>query len=189
MRMLVLLATVGLFAQAGIASAQTAAPKAAPAATDPSADVTTATFGDWQLRCRKPPSAAGQPAAKPVCEVVQSVVIQGQSAPFAQLAFGKTAATEPLMFTAVVPTNITLPSTLRIALDENDKQPVELAWTRCMPGGCFASVATKDDIMKKWRAQNETGRFLFKNSAGQDLTVPFSFRGLSRALDALAKEG
>lgn len=187
MRMLVLLATASLLAQAGIASAQTS--KAAPAAPDLGADVTTATFGDWQLRCRKLPVPAGQPAAKPVCEVVQSVIIQGQSAPFAQLAFGKTAPTEPLMFTAVVPTNITLPSTLKIAVDEADKQPVDLAWTRCMPGGCFASVATKDDLLKKWRAQNDSGRFLFKNSAGQDLTVPFSFRGLSRALDALAKEG
>ncbi len=117
------------------------------------------------------------------------MIIQGQSAPFAQLAFGKTGPNEPLQFSTVLPTNVSFPSTVRIAVDDKDKQPVELAWTRCIPGGCFASIATKDDFLKRWRAQEEAGRFTFKNGGGQDLTIPFSFRGLARALDALAREG
>lgn len=120
---------------------------------------------------------------------MQSVIIQGQSAPFAQLAFGKPTASDPMLFTLVLPTNVAFPSTVRIAVDEKDSQPVELAWTRCLPGGCFASVATKDDFLKRWRAQEEAGRLMFKNGSGQDITLPFSFRGLARALDALAKEG
>lgn len=194
MKMLILLVSLGLIGGAGTAIAQVAGSKAAPApaaapAVDTSAEITTATYGDWQLRCHKaPPTATGTPA-KPICEVVQIVVIKGQSAPFAQLAFGKSAPTEPLVFTAVVPTNIALPSTLKVAVDDNDKQAAEAAWTRCVPGGCFASVAPKDDLLKHWRSQNDGGVFMFKNSAGQDLKVPFSFRGLARALDAFAKEG
>jgi invasion protein IalB len=155
-----------------------------PAAGDQEADLTTATFGDWQLRCQK--AGAGQPTQRS-CEVIQSLIIQGQTAPFAQLGFARLAASEPLFFTAVVPTNVTFPSTVRIAIDEKDAQPVEIAWTRCLPAGCFASLALKDDLLKRWHSQNESGRLTFKNGAGQDMTLPFSFRGLARALDALGK--
>lgn len=157
---------------------------------DSGAELTTATFGDWQLRCRSAVPAAGTQAATPrACEVVQTVILQGQTAPFAQLAFGKTAPSEPMQLTTVLPTNVAFPSTVKIATDEKDKHPVELAWTRCIPGGCFASTAAKDEFLKRWRATEEAGRFTFKNSAGQEMTLPFSFRGLARALDALAKEG
>jgi invasion protein IalB len=158
------------------------------AAAEPTgAEVTTASFGDWQLSCRLTPVATGQPSRR-MCEVLQSVILQGQTAPFAQLGFGKMTPAEPLFFTAVVPPNVTFPSSVKLAIDENDKQPVEVAWTRCLPGGCFASLAVNDDVMKRWRAQNEGGRLMFKNGAGQDLVVPISFKGLARALDALAKE-
>jgi invasion protein IalB len=151
------------------------------------AEVTTASFGDWQLSCRLTPVADGQPSRR-LCEVLQSVILKGQTAPFAQLGFGKMTPADPLFFTAVVPPNVTFPSSVKLAIDENDKQPVEVAWTRCLPGGCFASIAVNDDVMKRWRAQNEGGRLMFKNGAGQDLVVPISFKGLARALDALAKE-
>jgi invasion protein IalB len=184
-----LASTTGLKAQtpAPAAKAATAAAPAAKAA-EGSADLTSATFGDWQFRCRNAVIAAGQPAQRS-CEVLQSVIMQGQAAPFAQLAFGKLSVAEPLHVTVVLPVNVTFPSTVRITVEENDKQPVELAWTRCLPGGCFASLAVKEDVLKRWRAQNDSGRFTFKTGAGQDTTVPFSFRGLARALDAFAKEG
>jgi len=175
-------------AAAPTAATPTPGAAAQPKLNDSAAETTTATFGDWQLRCRKIAApAAGQPSQ--ACEVVQSVIVQGQTAPFAQLAFGKNAPGEALMVTAVVPTNISFPSTLRVSTEENDKQPVELAWTRCLPVGCFGSIAPKDDVLKRWRSMTEAGFFIFKNGQGQDLKVPFSFRGLSRALDALAKEG
>ena len=163
-------------------------PSQAPAATlgasEPGADTTTAAFGDWLLRCRQ--VAAGQSARS--CEVIQSVILQGQTAPFAQLSFGRLGQNEPLYFTAVVPTNVAFPSAVRITIDEKDNQPVDVAWTRCLPGGCFASVTLKDDVLKRWRGQSEGGRLTFRNGAGQDTVVPISFRGLARALDALAKE-
>jgi invasion protein IalB len=176
--------------------AQAPSPKPAPAAPAPAsaepaaeanADMTTATFGDWQLRCRLTPAAAGKPAQRG-CEVVQTVILKGQTAPFAQLGFGKLTPADPLFFTAVVPTNITFEGNVKLAIDENDKQPVEIPWSRCLPGGCFASVAVKEDVLKRWRAQNKGGRLMFRNGAGQNLIVPMSFRGLDRALDALAKE-
>ena len=165
--------------------AQTQVSPPSPGAADAGADMTTATFGDWLMRCRQ--TEAGKPAR--TCEVVQTVMVQGQTAPFAQLAFGRLAPADPLFFTVVVPPNVTFPSTLRVAFDEKDKQPVEVAWTRCLPGGCFASLAVPADTLARWRAREEAGRMSFKNGAGQETTVAMSFRGLARALDALAKEG
>ena len=115
-------------------------------------------------------------------------MIQGQAAPFAQLALGHPAPGEPLYFTAVVPPNVTFPSTLRVSFDEKDTKPVEVTWTRCLPGGCFASLAVPADVLERWRARDEAGRLGFKNGAGQDAAVAISFRGLARALDARAKE-
>jgi invasion protein IalB len=164
--------------------------QAVPAQVGPSseqtgAEMTTATFGDWQLRCRLMP-VPGKPTQRS-CEVIQSIVLQGQTANFAQLGFGRLAPSEPLYFTAVVPVNVAFPSAIKISVDENDKQPVDVVWTRCLSGGCFASVVAKDDFVKRWR-QSESGRLTFKIGDGQDFTFAFSFRGLSRALDALARE-
>ena len=169
------------------APAKPAAASDKAAAEPAGAEMTTASFGDWQLSCRLTPVAGGQPGQR-FCEGLQSVILQGQTAPFARLGFGKMTPAEPLFFTAVVPTNVTFPSIVKIAIDENDKQPVEVAWTRCLPSGCFASIAVNDDVIKRWRTQNQGGRLMFKNGAGQDLVVPISFKGLARALDALAKE-
>lgn len=185
-------ASPGQPANAARAQAQLPSPKGAAASDKPAADPegaeqTTATYGDWQIRCQLTPMAAGQPSRRS-CEVVQSVVMQGQTAPFAQLGFGRLAPAGPIFFTAVVPPNVTFPSNVKLAMDGNDKQPLEIPWTRCLPGGCFASIEVKDEVMKRWRAQSQSGRVTFKNGAGQDLAVPMSFKGLSQALDAFAKE-
>jgi invasion protein IalB len=158
-------------------------PVAAKPETD-SADMTTATYGDWLLRCRQAP---GQTPAKN-CELVQSLIVQGQTAPIAQLAFGYAGPKQPLFFTAVVPVNVAFPSAVRLALDEKDKAPLEAAFTRCLPTGCFASASMTDEMLTKWRAHDQAGRLTFKNGAGQETAVPMSFRGLSRALEALMKE-
>jgi invasion protein IalB len=160
--------------QGGQSQSQGQATVVTPAA--PEADMTTATFGDWMLRCRQ--NEAGKPGR--TCEVVHTVMIQGQTAPFAQLALGRLAPGQPLILTAVVPVNVTFPSTLRVSLDEKDPKPFEMAWARCLPGGCFASLAVDADALARWRTQDEGGRITFKNGAGQDTAVVISFR-LGRA--------
>lgn len=147
-------------------------------------DTTTATYGDWILKCQ---AASGKPGQR-TCEVVQSIVIQGQTAPIAQLAFGRMAPGETLYLTAVLPTNITLPSVVRLSIDEKDDKAANLPWTRCLQTGCYATLAMTDAIVSRWRAQDGAGRLLFKSGAGQDTILPMSFRGLARALDALGKD-
>jgi invasion protein IalB len=156
-----------------------------PVPQEPTTQSTTATYGDWTLRCQQ---AGAPPQGRRSCEVFQSVMVQNQSAPFAQIAFGKPTPEDTLHVTVVVPVNVSFPNRMRIAVDENDAQAAELNFTRCVPTGCFASAGTKEDTLKRWRPLTTAGRVTFKNAAGQEVTMPISFRGLAQALDALAKE-
>jgi invasion protein IalB len=159
------------------------APAPAPVGAEP--QNTSATYGDWILRC----SRAGEGAtAQRVCEIVQPFQLQGQQGVFAQLAIGRTGAKDPLRVTAEMPATVTFPSSVKLAMDEKDTQPLELAWKKCLPGaGCFADAEFKDDSVKRWKTQTGNGRLTFKDGMGRDVVIPFSFRGLPQALDGLAK--
>ena len=161
-------------------------PAADPAAISAEPQNTSATYGDWVMRCQR----IGEPGKQQrVCEAAQSIQVQGQQAPIAQIALGRLAARDPLRITFVVPSNIVLPSSLKASIDDKDTQGIEAAWRRCTPGGCFADAEIKDELVKRWRAQTTQGRLQFKDAQGRDVALPFSFRGLAQALDALAKSG
>jgi invasion protein IalB len=172
----------------GTALAQSAAAKAgaaqppAPVPTEP--NTTIASYGDWVLRCQRI-DRAGKAAR--VCEVAETIQVEGQANPIAQLAIGRMAPGDPLRATAVLPTAVSFPSNVRISEAKNGA-PLSLEWRRCLPGGCFADSPVKDDLLARWRAQTDAGQLTFKDAAGRDQSLPLSFRGLAQALDALAKE-
>ena len=122
-----------------------------------------------------------------VCEVVQSFQIQGQQGLFAQMAIGRVDTKSPLKVTVVMQPNVSFPSDIKLGVDDKDTQPVVLTWLRCLPGGCFADADLKDDQLKRWKDQSGNGVLNFKDGAGKEIPLPFSFRGLPQALDALAK--
>jgi len=150
---------IGFFSPS--ASAQAQAPNnAAPAAAQP--EFTTAGFGDWLLRCSH-----------------------------AQLAIGRAAAGQPLMLTLVVAPNITITTAPKIALPGaagRASSNVDLNWRRCLPGLCFADANASDASLAQMRRQTENGRLDFQTADGRDMQLPISFRGISAALDALARE-
>jgi invasion protein IalB len=155
-----------------------AAPAAAAPANDPAQ--TTATYGDWVLRCVRPENA------QRVCEVVQSLVVQGQQQPVAQLAIGYDKADQ--RFTILVPPAISLarPPSLGVAGATTPNYP--LAWRRCLPNGCFADVQVGPDLLKFLRGRNDPMQVSFKDAGERDVNLPVSMKGLVPALDALAKE-
>lgn len=161
------------------------APKAAASAPAPvgaAPERTTASFGDWVLRCE---TIAG---AKRVCEVAQTMSAQGQTNPVAQVAIGRRGPNEGKQLTVVLPTNVAIVTHPQLFTAKTDAAPLDLAWQRCAPGGCFASAPVTDEVVNGLAAQTEQGRIAFKDAADRDATVPLSFRGLSQALAALAKE-
>jgi invasion protein IalB len=155
---------------------------APPVSADPQA--TSATYGDWVFVCQREPEGLQQR----LCEVSQSIQVQGQTTPIAKLAISKAKQPPATHITVVLPTNVLLTVGPRVSVDDKDTQAVDTAWLRCVPGGCFADAVVKDDVLAKWRAQSERGRLDFRDAAGRSIAVPFSFRGLAAAYDALAKE-
>ena len=172
------------------ASAQTApappkpassAPPSAPVGSEPQS--TTATFGDWVLRCDRT-TVANQPQR--VCEVAQTLEAKGQGV-VAQIALGRLAGKDPLRLTVALAPNISFSHGVRVAIDDKDEIPADLTWKRCVPGGCVADGDIRDEILKAWRAQSGAGQIRYAVASGQVVNIAFSFHGLAVALDNLAK--
>jgi invasion protein IalB len=160
------------------------APADSPVPSEPG--VTTASYGDWVLRCQRL-GTAEKPAR--LCEVSQAMQVQGQAAPIAQVAVGRLPGEADLRVTALLPVAVSFPSTVRIGFEKDAKAPVlDLAWRRCLPGGCLADGPVKEEGLKPWREAEAPGRLLFRDANGQEVAIPLSSRGLAPALDALGKE-
>jgi invasion protein IalB len=184
------LATIVTCALLGVNGwAQTAKPTPDPSTTQaPVSDepaATTASFGDWIMRCQR--TGEGDKAVR-VCEAGQIIQVQGQAAPIAQIGIGRLSLGEAMRITVVLPPNIALPSIVHIAADEKDESGIDLTWRRCLPGSCIAGAQLDPETIKDWRGRSVAGKLSFKDATGRVLTIPFSFRGLAQSLDALAKE-
>ncbi len=159
-------------------------PAAAPPAGAPGPALpqqTTASFGDWVLRCTR------VAAQNQVCEVVET--ISREDRPVAQIAIGHLGHAKPLHLTVLVPSNVTLGTAPALVGGREAEAPAaELAWRRCIPAGCLAETTLSDDSARRVRGWTEPGRIQFLDGAGRAATLPFSATGLPQALDALAKE-
>ena len=170
------------------AASATATPRSptaepAPPAAAAGPDRTTATFGDWLLRCERTAEAARS------CEVAQVIAVQGSAQPIAQVALGRVANNQPgLTLMVQVPVNVALGTPLRVIGEDRDPMVVETAWQRCVPAGCFAGTDLRDDAVTRLRNRPEPARIEFRDSAGRELRLALSVRGLGPALDALARE-
>jgi invasion protein IalB len=181
-----LVMAVIISAQGHLAFAQTAKqPAAAPSPVDTEPQFTSSGFGDWVLRCRR---LGEGPKAQRACEVAQTIQVQGQQAPVAQVTFARARRGDPLGVTILLPVNITFASPPRIFPEGKATESVELGWRRCTSGGCVADAVIKDDGLKRWREATGVGQIEAKDAAGRDISVGMSFRGLAPALDALNKE-
>lgn len=65
---------------------------------------------------------------------------------------------------------------------------MDLTWRRCLPGGCLADGAVSEDALRRVRGWTEPARVTFADGTGRIVALPFSPRGLTQALDALAKD-
>ncbi len=177
-------------ARPGSTPAPVQAPASPPVATPPPVAAepqeTSATYGDWSLRCIRQGEGA---QARRNCEVVQTLRQQGQTQPFAQVALGRPEPGRGMRMVVLLPPNVAFPSTVKVAAAEGQPPLLELAWRRCLPNACVADAEMAAPTLTQLRAWTEAGRLTFQNGLGREVTVPFSLRGLPQALDALAKEG
>ena len=162
-----------------------------PAATPPKAapgqipDQTTATFGDWTLRCDRrldltPPQR--------VCELGLVIQKPGEAGAQAQIAVGRVAAGQPLQITAVLPLNVALRTPPRVVIDGQQPSSTVLTWTRCIAGACFADAEISPALLNALRSRTEPARLDYRDGTDREVTQSVSFRGVRPALDALAQE-
>ena len=154
-----------------------AADKAVPAAPQQ----TTATFGDWTLRCVRPTGAAK------LCEVIQ--LVQQDGKPVAQIAVGSVAKGQPMRLTILVPPNVTLGTAPQLVAAAGPGPTMGMTWRRCLPGGCIADGEIGAEALPRIQAWTQPGRITFADGAGRPVAMPFAPQGLTQALEALAAEG
>ncbi len=172
------------FAPAFAEDAKPAAPAAPPVSAEP--QTTTADYGDWVLRCQHVNDAG---KSRKICEIVESFQSgEQQKQTVAQVALGRVAKTDPMHVTVHLIPNVSFPSVVKLALGDKDPKPMELAWRRCAPIGCFADLALTEAQVKALHAQTDPGSIEFTDSVGRPVKFAVSFRGLAQALDALDKE-
>ena len=106
----------------------------------------------------------------------------------AQIAFGRPGRGQPMQVTLLVPPNIVPSVPASLTGPRDAEPPLELIWRRCLPAGCVADAPVPDDTLGRLRNWTDAGRVTFQDGAGRPAALPFSPRGLSQALDALAKE-
>ena len=172
-----------LFLTGAMAQANKPATPPAPtplAAASPAPDRTTASFGDWILRCER--------RGTTICELGQAYQRQGESGPQAQLALGRISPSEPVRFTVLLPINVALQSAPKVTLEGTSGQTLSLAWIRCLATGCFANATVGDEALKKLSQQKDPGRLEYRDGADRETLVPISFRGFTEALEAFQRE-
>ena len=179
---------LSLLAGPALSQAQRPAPaqqRPAQAAPAPGAvsqpDNTTATYGDWVLRCQ-------QSVAARVCEIVQTLEQQGQRGPIALVAIGRPVKDEPVKLVIQVPPNLSLGDKVGVRVSVADKDEATAIFQRCLPGGCFAEVALSDDVFKRWRGFSEAGQMRYLDAGKREVALPLSFRGFPAAAEALLRE-
>jgi invasion protein IalB len=158
------------------------APAQPPPAASPEQDTisgtptfTTATYGDWVVRCQ-------QQAGARTCEVAQTLYQQGQQNPIALIAITR----EPLRMIVQLPVNVTIPGHVKIALKQGEPN-IDLEFAQCVQAGCFAAAQLTQEALKRLRAHSDPGRIAYKDATQRDVTLVFSLRGFAAAMDALQK--
>ncbi|WP_421988428.1 invasion associated locus B family protein [Roseococcus sp.] len=154
---------------------------APPAATSP--ERTSATYGDWVMRCE----TRTAPATGRGCELLQSLQDQ-RGQPVAQFALGRIHREDPMRLVVLIPSNITIAVPMRLSLgDGGAAVPVTLK--ACGPRGCVADTELGAALLTRMRARETRGQLEYRDALNAEVALPFSTRGLGQALDALGREG
>lgn len=186
------------FASAGVLSlslflANAAGAQEAPSQpADAASAISTQRFDDWSYRCGEVALEDGKTASQ--CEVVQVArVKQGEedvslltlaiakTVPEAE-AKGKQERDAALLLTALVPLNIFLPA--GFGLDVDGKAITDTAYRNCNQAGCWVQQRLEPTTLAALQ-KGQTGAARLRLMNGQNVTIRFSLKGLTAALNKL----
>lgn len=142
---------------------------------------TSATYDDWIVQC----VIRSGPPQKKGCDMVQ--VVRRKNKPVALVIMTKPVQGRPMELIVQLPVNVSLASGVRIQTAAADPG-VRAPFVHCLPGGCVAMVALKQDTIERFRAAHGSGKMLFADAVGRTIAIPLSFKGFDEALSALERE-
>ncbi len=170
------IALVLAVAALGAARAQEATPDAEAAATGPGS-VVKATYGAWQVSCRKPPGAKEEK-----CALVQSVTADDRPNVGLTAVFYKAVGEDKKLLRVVVPLGVLLPTGLGLKIDGQDIG--NAPFLKCSKRGCIAEVVVQDEVIKKMQGGG-TAMFIIFDTPEAGIGIPISLQGFGDALSAL----
>ena len=86
---------------------------------------------------------------------------------------------------AHLPLNVFLPGQARIMVEGG---PLVLAFQRCVPQGCFATIEVDDALMRRLRAEPAGARLMFQDATRREITLAVPMRGFAQAQAALTAQ-
>lgn len=158
---------------------------------------TTATYGDWIVRCLSVEQADTETSIRQ-CEVVHEISIQQEGQPprvLVQLALGflPDANTQTdkgqLKMVASVPTGVDLRNNVRIAVDVTEgtevspEKLISASFFRCQQNTCLADTDMTDGMLDLL-LNAETAQVSFTDSSLRNVIVPLSLSGFGAATSA-----
>ena len=185
-RSLIALIFLIAFAIPSTVHAQKAKPADAPAQAENVPDrpkMTTASFGDWTLRCQR----LEKDNSVEFCEILQSLVQQGAQNALMVVAVGRPQPKSAYKITVLLPVDASFPGNLNLTLGEKDEVALTLDWRRCLPSGCAADQELSEASIKLLKS-TKIGRVKFKVATGSEVALPISLNGFAQAFDSLSKQ-
>lgn len=150
----------------------------APAGASEAPSSTTATYGDWLVRCTAQPSVPDG-----LCEVVQGIRVTDRQGLLAQIVFGRVNADDPLRLVVQLPLGIWLPGGATLFLEAEGGAGLQAPFTICA-NACLANIALPPALLGQLQAAPGPGRIEFVDGAQRRVVLPLSFKGLRAALAA-----
>lgn len=141
---------------------------------------TTATYGDWTVRCAPPPR---DPSGAKVCEVTQAIQFGDRPGIAAQVAFGSWPKDGPLRVVVQLPNGVFLPPGVRLLPQQDAASGVDLTYSTCLQG-CFADAEIGADMLATLTTARGPARVEFVSNARTRVGLAVSLNGLKAALDA-----
>ena len=170
---------------------------------------TTATFGDWIVRCRtiklseKQAATQNPESNKNICEMVHTINVSTMdkrtgkpSKPqlLAQVALGKLPNSKNFKVVYQVPSAVWLREAIAVRFAADSKNIAKAAsnymhkasYFRCIANACLADADLSDDMLTAIMS-SKVSQISFKDGSKRTINIPMSLKGFKEAFASLRK--
>jgi invasion protein IalB len=134
-------------------------------------------YGDWQVRCDKPPGASSEQ-----CALIQNVTAEDKPNVGLSIIVLRTADKKQRILRVLAPLGVLLPSGLGLRIDTTDVG--RTAFVRCLPNGCIAEVVIDDKLLDQLKA-GKNATFILFQTPEEGIGIPIALTGFGDGFEKL----